>query len=82
VEKLGSSKVVVFSWQTLLSRIPTKANLASRGVVLEDDLLLCAFCGGGVETENHLFLLCPFAWSIWVEVYRWFEVVKVLPDNI
>ncbi|MCI20935.1 putative ribonuclease H protein, partial [Trifolium medium] len=64
------SKVVVFSWQALLSRIPTRANLARRGVVSEGDLLVCAVCGGGVETENHLFLLCPLAWSIWVMVYR------------
>jgi hypothetical protein len=76
------SKVVVFSWQKLLSRIPTRANLTTRGVVLEGAHLLCAACGGGVETENHLFLLCPLAWSIWIEVYRWFGVVEVFPGNI
>jgi hypothetical protein len=41
---------------------------------------VCA-CGRGVETENHLFLLCPLAWSIWIEVYRWFGVVEVFPGN-
>ncbi|MCI07871.1 ribonuclease H protein, partial [Trifolium medium] len=55
------SKVVVFSWQTLLSRIPTRYNLAKRGVMLDDDHLRCAVCGGGVESENHLFVLCPLA---------------------
>jgi hypothetical protein len=76
------SKVVVFSWQTLLARIPTKENLAIRGMVLENAHVNCAVCGGGVETENHLFILCPFAWSIWIEVYRWFGVVEVSPGNI
>jgi hypothetical protein len=81
-KSLAPSKVVVFSWQTLLSRIPTRANLATRGVVLEDAHVLWAACGGDVETENHLFLLCPLAWSIWIEVYRWFGVVEVFPGNI
>jgi hypothetical protein len=76
------SKVVVFSWQTLLARIPTRANLAIRGMILEDVHLNCAVCGGEVETENHLFLLCPLAWSIWSEVYRWLGVVEVSPNNI
>jgi hypothetical protein len=75
------SKVLVFSWQALLSSIPTRANLLTRGVVLEEDHPSCAVCGGGVETENHLFLLCPLAWSIWIEVYRWFGVVEVFPGN-
>ncbi|KAK2417808.1 hypothetical protein QL285_040065 [Trifolium repens] len=75
------SKVVVFSWQALLSSIPTRANLSARGVVLEEDNLSCAVCGGAVETENYLFLLCPLAWSIWIEVYRWFGLVEVLPGN-
>jgi hypothetical protein len=76
------SKVVVFSWQTLLSRIPTRANLATRGVLLEAGNVSCAVCGGGAESEDHLFLLCPLAWFIWIEVYKWFGVVEVLPGNI
>jgi hypothetical protein len=76
------SKVVVFSWQTLLSRIPTRANLATRGVLLEAGNVSCAVCGGGAVSEDHLFLLCPMAWFIWVEVYKWFGVVEVLPENI
>jgi hypothetical protein len=81
-DSCAPSKVVVFSWQTLLARIPTRANLANRGMVLEDVHLNCAVCGGGVEAENHLFLLCHLAWSIWIGVYRWFGVVQVSPDNI
>lgn len=30
------SKVVVFSWQLILDRIPTRSNLVSRGVALPD----------------------------------------------
>ncbi|KAK2419028.1 hypothetical protein QL285_041167 [Trifolium repens] len=81
-ESWAPSKVVVFSWQTLLLRIPTRINLATRGVVFEGDHLLCPVCGGGVETEDHLFLLLSLAWSIWFEVYRWFGVVEVFPGSI
>jgi hypothetical protein len=34
-------------------------------VIFEGDHLLCAICGEGVETKNHLFFLCHLAWSIW-----------------
>jgi hypothetical protein len=50
-ESWAPSKVMVFSWQTLLLRIPTRTNLATRGVVFEGDHLLCRVCGGGVETK-------------------------------
>jgi hypothetical protein len=46
------------------------------------ELMLCVVCGGGVKTEDHLFLMCPLAWSIWVQVYMWFGVVEVFPGSI
>jgi hypothetical protein len=81
-ESWAPSKVVVFLWQALLLRIPTRSNLATRGVVFVGEHMSCAVCGGGLETEDHLFLMCPLAWSIWVEVYRWFGVVEVFPGSI
>jgi hypothetical protein len=75
LEQLGSSKDYCFSWQTLLTRIPTKTNLMLRGLALPGGEY-CVLCGGYVEMENHLLLMCPFAWSTWVEVYRWFGVVS------
>jgi hypothetical protein len=51
VGELGSIKSSGFLWHTLLLRIPTRTNLATRGVVFEGDHLLCRVCGGGVETK-------------------------------
>jgi hypothetical protein len=42
----------------------------------------CALCWSFVETENHLILLCPSAWSTWVGAYWWFEVVEVISKDI
>jgi hypothetical protein len=58
------SKVIVFLWQALLSRIPTKLNLAARGVILVGGYAMYAFCGGGLKSKDHLFILCPFDRSI------------------
>jgi hypothetical protein len=46
-ESWAPSKVVVFLWQALLLRIPTRSNLATRGVVFAGEHLFCAVCGGG-----------------------------------
>jgi hypothetical protein len=76
------SKVVIFSWQALLGRLPTRVNLGRRGVLLNGDHT-CVLCGLGCqETEDHLFLLCPFAWKIWWEIYKWFGISEVMPDTI
>jgi hypothetical protein len=76
------SKVIVFSWQLLLSRVPTLTNLASRGVVFTGGSSTCVLCGVGIETEHHLFLACPFAWKIWMLVCNWFGVVEVISGSI
>jgi hypothetical protein len=82
-DSLAPSKVVVFSWQTLLSRVLTKANLVTRGVVLEDVHLLCALVVEVLRPKTICsFLLCHWAWCNWIEVYRWFGVVEVFLGNI
>jgi hypothetical protein len=57
------SKVIVFSWQALLGRLPTRINLARRGVVVVGGSS-CAFCDGFGESENHLFACCSLAWEV------------------
>jgi hypothetical protein len=47
-------KVIVFSWQTLFGRIPTRANLLTRGIIQEDEGELCSACAEFRETKNHL----------------------------
>jgi hypothetical protein len=51
-----------------------RANLAIRGVLQHWAPLCCSLCRGELETENRLFILRHFAWSIWVKVYKKFGV--------
>jgi hypothetical protein len=77
-----SSKVIVFSWQALLGRLPTRENLVRRGVVLEGPIAGCVLCGEGRETEDHLFASCPTTWEVWAKVDRWFGMTSVVSSTI
>ncbi|MCI19506.1 hypothetical protein A2U01_0040662, partial [Trifolium medium] len=76
------SKIIVFSWQLLHNRLPTRDNLTRCGVLRADDSRGCVVCTGSMETSTHLFLHCDFAASIWAEMFRWLGVVVVMPPNL
>ncbi|MCI39373.1 hypothetical protein A2U01_0060604, partial [Trifolium medium] len=71
------SKVIVFSWQLVLGRLPTRANLAVRGVFGGDSDPSCVWCPGVREAEHHLFVTCAFASNIWYNFFNWFGVTSV-----
>jgi hypothetical protein len=68
-ESLAPSKVIVFIWQFLFRRLPTKANLAIRGVVGDGLESFCSLCPMGLEGEGHLFGSCAFAAALWDKVF-------------
>jgi hypothetical protein len=53
-KSVASSKVVAFTWQLLLDRIPTKNNLILRGIAY-DSGTVCPLCNGYNESSIHLF---------------------------
>ena len=69
-------KVSVFAWRLIRDRLPTKANLALRGVIPADDIFCVSGCGH-VETADHLFLLCPTFASLWQHVRDWIDFLGV-----
>jgi hypothetical protein len=75
-------KVIVFSWQALLGRLPTRANLLIRGIIQEDEAAGCLACAEARESENHLLVACPLACRVWAMVHKWFGLNTVLPDSI
>jgi len=80
VWKFGSpSKVVVFSWQLIHDRIPTRLNLSHHGVLLPVGGLGCVFCAAPSESSVHLFLLCPSILPVWYQVSRWLGWEFVIP---
>jgi hypothetical protein len=76
------SKVVVFSWQLLHYRLPTRSNLAHRNCLPLDVSQACVMCNGFIETVNHLFLHCNVSFSVWYAVFNWLGVVTVMPPNM
>ncbi|GJS64815.1 RNA-directed DNA polymerase, eukaryota, reverse transcriptase zinc-binding domain protein [Tanacetum coccineum] len=51
-------KLNVFMWRMLLDKLPTRSNLAIRG--LDVPCFLCPNYGMGVETRDHLFFRLPY----------------------
>jgi hypothetical protein len=81
-ESSAPSKIVAFSWQLLLNRLPTKDNLRVRGVLPHDSGDNCEWCDHSPESASHLFLFCKKAHLVWYEVFKWLGVVIVMPPNI
>ncbi|XP_045815654.1 uncharacterized protein LOC123908955 [Trifolium pratense] len=63
-------KVSIFAWRLLRDRLPTRANLVTRGV-LSSTIDSCVFGCGVTEPVHHLFLSCSIAGSLWDLVYAW-----------
>jgi hypothetical protein len=55
--KQVSLKVSIFAWRLLRDRLPTKANLVTRGIITKEANFCVSGCGA-VESAQHLFLSC------------------------
>jgi hypothetical protein len=67
------TKVNTFGWRLLLDKLPTRAALHHRGIMIHSYDLYCTFCFHPLEDTSHVFFLCPFAARVWEEVYRWID---------
>jgi hypothetical protein len=76
------SKVILFSWQLLHDRVPTKDNFLLRGILPDVSSGFCVWCGDIRESSNHLFLHCKTAFIVWYEIFKWLGVVIVMPPNL
>jgi hypothetical protein len=78
-ESSTPSKIIVFSWHLLYDRIPTRSNLIYRGIISPEEHMDCV---GILESSSDLFLNCPSAMLVWYHVFRWLEVVIVMPQSL
>jgi len=74
-------KVSIFAWRLLRNRLPTKGNLAARGV-LSPKVTICALGCDHVETSEHLFLSCPTSVLLWQQVRHWIRCMGADPNNL
>ncbi|GJX96283.1 putative RNA-directed DNA polymerase [Tanacetum coccineum] len=73
-------KLNVFMWCMLLNKLPTRSNLAIRG--LDVPCSLCSNCRMGVETRDHLFFVCPMALDLFRLLGRWWNIqIPILLDS-
>ncbi|GJU35841.1 RNA-directed DNA polymerase, eukaryota [Tanacetum coccineum] len=70
--KILPIKVNVFLWRMFLDRLPTRPNLAKRGVNIPS--FLCPNCGTDIESRNHLFFGCSMAIDLFKLLGRWWNI--------
>jgi hypothetical protein len=56
-------------------------NLAARGIILDGGVLDCVHCVGVEEGVSHLFMLCDFAFRVWLTICRWLGFSIVMPSS-
>ncbi|GAU16593.1 hypothetical protein TSUD_233450 [Trifolium subterraneum] len=81
-ESKAPLKVIIFSWQLLYLRLPTKVNLWKRGVVCRVEDVNCNWCLSEAESESHIFLRCGKAVDVWCAIYGWLGLQTVLPGDL
>lgn len=64
-EELDSTKDEVFYRLAVSGKVSTTDVLGRKGLSLETISELCVLCGKEMETIDHLFLHCEFAFSLW-----------------
>ncbi|CAJ2662943.1 unnamed protein product [Trifolium pratense] len=69
-------KVSIFAWRLLRDRLPTRANLVTRGV-LSTTGATCVFGCGVTESAHHLFLSCGISGPLWDLVRDWIGISLV-----
>jgi len=68
-----SLKVSIFAWRLVKNRLPTRANLVHRGILL-DAVAGCLLGCGDTERSQHLFISCGFYGTLWLQVRSWLGV--------
>ncbi|XP_058741112.1 uncharacterized protein LOC131613460 [Vicia villosa] len=77
------SKVSIFGWRLLLNNIPTRKNLASRGILFGPDNLVFPLCLLAEEDINHLFGNCSVTLGWWNSFFDWLRIdVLAISGNI
>lgn len=65
-------KINVFAWRARRDYLPTRVNLARRGILLDSST--CHLCLSSEENVNHVLLGCHLGQSIFHRICRWWEL--------
>lgn len=75
------SKISIFAWRLLQSRLPTRDMLLSRGVLNANSNISCVFCSRESEDTNHLFFSCDFSYHVWMTINRWTGAMGLMQNS-
>ncbi|GKD33247.1 RNA-directed DNA polymerase, eukaryota [Tanacetum coccineum] len=70
--KVISIKLNIFMWRLALDKLPTRNNLAKRGIIAPCSL--CHICRMDIESKDHLFFRCPMALDLIRLFSRWWSL--------
>lgn len=71
-------KVQFHSWRVLLNHIPTRKNLAQRGISMPN--MSCPFCLAHNETTLHIFF--SYTYLVWSTYSSWLGEATMFSDTI
>ncbi|XP_058742708.1 uncharacterized protein LOC131615254 [Vicia villosa] len=69
------SRILIFGWRLISNRLPTKVELAKRGILVNPSELRCPFCLNFEEDLNHLFFECSFTNRWWRNFLYWLHLI-------
>ncbi len=64
-------KINIFTWKTLLGRLPTRCNSQLRGIRVQDST--CPFCSQNQKHTTHVLLACRFSATLWALIFTWWD---------
>ncbi|GJY40252.1 RNA-directed DNA polymerase, eukaryota, reverse transcriptase zinc-binding domain protein [Tanacetum coccineum] len=65
-------KVNICVWRASLDRLPSRANLAIRGI--DHSSTSCRFCETELEDIDHSLIRCPYVTKVWRKVWSWWNL--------
>ncbi|XP_058755974.1 uncharacterized protein LOC131629195 [Vicia villosa] len=69
------SRILIFGWRLIWNRLPTKVELAKRGILVNPSEIRCPFCLNFEEDLNHLFFECSFTNRWWSNFLYWLHLI-------
>ncbi|KAL9686643.1 hypothetical protein QQ045_031036 [Rhodiola kirilowii] len=79
---LAPPKVEMLVWRLYHDSLPTKDNLARKGVLNASHNLNCDLCNHQLESADHVLLQCKWSWSLWTWCIRWWGSYWVAPHTM
>jgi len=58
----------------MLDTLPTKTNLAKRGILSASDQIVCILCKIEPKSASHMLFSCKFAYFVMSHYYNWLRV--------